>query len=174
MHEAMHDPLTNLPNRRLFANRLEHALEWNKRHPQDIFAVIYLDFDRFKLINDSLGHSVGDEMLVMLGQRLKSCVRTMDTVARMGGDEFSILLEGVESEAHILRVVKRLLNAFAKPFEIEDNTLIMTASMGVVMNLLKYQHIDDIIRDADIAMYNAKVQGKNNYQIFSSPCESKR
>ncbi len=167
MHEALHDPLTNLPNRRLFANRLEHAIEWNKRHPQDIFAVIYLDFDRFKLINDSLGHSVGDKFLVILGQRLKSCVRTMDTVARMGGDEFSILLEGVENNDHIIQVVERLLEEFAKPFEIEGNTLIMTASMGVVMNLLDYQQIDDIIRDADIAMYSAKVQGKNNYQIFS-------
>lgn len=165
-HDALHDPLTNLPNRRLFANRLEHAIEWNKRYPNDLFAVVYLDFDRFKIINDSLGHNVGDELLVGLARRLESSIRAMDMVARMGGDEFAILLEAVKSTEEVIITVKRLHASLEAPFEAYGNSIAMTASIGVVVNLLSYEQIDDIIRDADIAMYHAKVNGKNGFRIF--------
>jgi len=166
VHEALHDPLTILPNRRLFINRLEHAIEWNKRHPDELFALIYLDFDRFKVVNDSLGHTVGDQLLIELARRLKSCTRTVDTVARMGGDEFAILLETVGSEEVVGKAIKRIQESLVAPFEVHGNSIIMTASIGVVMNLHPYEQIGDIIRDADIAMYSAKVGGKNNYKVF--------
>jgi len=166
IHEALHDPLTNLPNRRLFINRLEHTREWNTRHPRDRFAVVYLDFDRFKIINDSLGHSVGDELLAALANRLKSAVRTADTVARMGGDEFAILLEGVQNDAEVLSVLQRITDHLNRLFEVAGNSIVVTASMGVVMNPHGYERIDDIMRDADFAMYRAKVGGKNQYKVF--------
>jgi diguanylate cyclase (GGDEF)-like protein len=165
-HEALHDPLTNLANRRLFLNRLEHALEWNKRHPDDLFAVVYLDFDRFKVINDSLGHNTGDLLLVAVARHLKASVRAMDTVARMGGDEFAILVEAVNSNDEILAVVERLRESLTAPFEVRGNKATMTASIGVVLNLLQYARPEDILRDADIAMYSAKAAGRNRYKVF--------
>ncbi len=166
IYEALHDPLTSLPNRRLFISRLEHSREWNKRYPNDLFAVVYMDFDRFKGVNDSLGHSVGDELLVSLANRLKSAVRSADTVARMGGDEFAILLEGVRNEEEVHAILERLQDRIATPFEIFGNLIVMTASIGVVLDPRGYERIDDIIRDADFAMYRAKVSGKNSYKVF--------
>jgi diguanylate cyclase (GGDEF)-like protein len=166
IHEALHDPLTNLPNRRLFINRLEHAIEWNKRYPDDLFAVLYLDFDRFKVINDSLGHNVGDQLLIEMAKRLKQSIRSMDTVARMGGDEFAILLEAIKGDDEIFTIIKRLQRNLNAPFKADGNPIVMTASIGVVINLLRYEQIDDIIRDADIAMYSAKFGGKNNFKVF--------
>jgi len=165
-HEALHDPLTNLANRRLFINRLEHALEWNKRHPDDLFAVVYLDFDRFKVINDSLGHNTGDLLLVAVARHLKASVRAMDTVARMGGDEFAILVEAVNNNDEVISVVERLRESLTAPFEVRGNTVTMTASIGVVLNLLQYARQEDILRDADIAMYSAKAAGRNRYKVF--------
>lgn len=165
-HEALHDPLTNLPNRRLFFNRLEHAMQWNRRHPDDLFGVIYLDFDRFKVINDSLGHSVGDLLLVAVARYLKSSVRAMDTVARMGGDEFAILLEAVSSNAEIIAIVERLQANLAAPFEVRGTSVSLTASIGIVLNLLQYERREDVLRDADIAMYSAKAGGRNRYKVF--------
>lgn len=165
-HEALHDPLTNLANRRLFANRLEHAIEWNKRHPDDLFAVIYLDFDRFKIINDSLGHNVGDQLLLGMAQRLKLSVRAVDTVARMGGDEFSILLESFKNDDEVFVIVKRLQENLNAAFEVDGHSIVITASIGIVLNLLRYENVEDIMRDADIAMYTAKVGGKNGSQVF--------
>jgi Amt family ammonium transporter len=165
MHEALHDALTNLPNRRLFFDRLAHAIEWNKRSPGDLITVVYLDFDRFKVINDSMGPDVGDQLLVEMARRLKSSVRTMDTVARMGGDEFAILLEAAGNEKEVITIVKRLQKSLAAPFEADGNSIAITASIGIVMNLLRYEHMEDIMRDADIAMYNAK-GGRNDFKIF--------
>jgi len=165
-YEALHDPLTNLPNRRAFADRLEHAVERNKRHPHELFAVIYLDFDRFKIINDSLGHNIGDELLVGLAQCLKSSVRSMDTVARIGGDEFAILLEAAKHNDEIITIVKRLQKNIDVSFEVKGNFIVITASIGIVMNLPSYERIDDIVRDADIAMYSAKISGKNCFKVF--------
>jgi diguanylate cyclase (GGDEF)-like protein len=165
-HEALHDPLTNLANRRLFVDRLEHAIERNKRQYHDKFAVVYLDFDRFKIVNDSLGHDVGDQLLIALGQRLKASVRTIDTVARMGGDEFAILLEAYKSTDEVFMILKRLQENLTTPIEVSGNSLAMTASIGVVMNILAYELLGDIMRDADIAMYRAKISGKNSYKVF--------
>jgi len=165
-HEALHDPLTNLPNRRLLVNRLDHAIEWNKRHPNDRFAIVYLDFDRFKIINDSLGHNIGDQLLIGMARRLKSSVRTIDTLARLGGDEFAILLEAFKSDDEVFMIVKRLQENLAAPFEVEGNSIVTTASIGIVMNLLQYERLEDILRDADIAMYSAKVSGKNRFKVF--------
>lgn len=165
-HEALHDPLTNLPNRRMFVNRLEHAIEWNKRHPNDLFAVVYLDFDRFKVVNDSLGHNIGDQLLLGMAQRLIIVVRAVDIVARLGGDEFAILLEGFKTNEEVLLIVQRIQESLAAPFDVEGNSIVMTASIGIVMDLLRYERLDDILRDADIAMYNAKVSGKNRFKVF--------
>ena len=165
-HEALHDPLTNLANRRLFLERLEHAIESNRRQYHDKFAVVYLDFDRFKIVNDSLGHNVGDQLLISLGQRLKASVRAIDTVARMGGDEFAVLLESYKSTDEVFMILKRLQENLSARFEVSGNFLVMTASIGVVMNILDYERLDDIMRDADIAMYNAKISGKNSYKVF--------
>lgn len=173
-HEALHDPLTNLPNRRLFTSQIQHALAWNQRHSSQVFAVLYIDFDRFKIINDSLGHNVGDAILVGIAQRLKSSVRAVDTVARMGGDEFAILLEGVNTEDEVVAIVERLQRNMAAPFEVDGNSIVMTASIGIVPNLLNYEQIDDIIRDADIAMYSAKVSGRNQFRTLMQPCGMKR
>jgi diguanylate cyclase (GGDEF)-like protein len=167
-HEALHDPLTNLPNRRMFASQIQHALAQNKRNSSQVFAVLYLDFDRFKIINDSLGHNVGDNILIGIAQRLKSSVRAVDTVARMGGDEFAILLEAVNTENEVTMIVKRLQRNMAAPFEVDGNSIVMTASIGIVPNLFRYEQIDDIIRDADIAMYSAKVSGRNQFRAFDA------
>ncbi len=164
--EAFHDPLTDLPNRRLFFNRLEHALEWNKRHPDHLFGVVYLDFDRFKVINDSLGHSVGDLLLVSVARHLRVSVRSVDTVARMGGDEFAILLEAANSNEEIIEIVERLQESFVSPFELRGNSVIVSASFGIVLNLVQYKRLEDVLRDADIAMYSAKADGRNRYKVF--------
>jgi diguanylate cyclase (GGDEF)-like protein len=165
-YEALHDPLTNLPNRRLFANRLAYVLEWNKRHPNDLFAAVYLDFDRFKIVNDSLGHNTGDQLLVEMAGRLKASARATDTVARMGGDEFALLLDAVKSDDEIIRIVKRIQENLTAPFEVNGNFIVTTASIGIVMDLLQYERIDDVMRNADIAMYSAKASGKNCYRVY--------
>jgi diguanylate cyclase (GGDEF)-like protein len=166
-HEALHDPLTNLANRRLFVNRLEHAIEWNRRHPDDLFAVIYLDFDRFKVVNDSLGHTAGDLLLISLARVLRASVRAVDTVARMGGDEFAILLEAINDNEEVLAVARRLQESLSAPFEVQGSSIVMTASLGIVLNLLQYYgRQDDVLRDADIAMYRAKEEGRNRYKVF--------
>jgi diguanylate cyclase (GGDEF)-like protein len=165
-YEALHDPLTGLPNRRLFIDRLEHAIEWKKRHPDHRFAVLYLDFDRFKIINDSLGHSTGDQLLVRMAHRLRASVRTLDTVARLGGDEFAILLEAYNNDEEVFTIVTRLQASVTAPLELSGNSIVMTASIGIVMNLDRSEQMDDIMRDADIAMYRAKESGKNRFEVF--------
>jgi diguanylate cyclase (GGDEF)-like protein len=168
LHEVLHDPLTDLPNRRLFAERLRHAIDWGQRHPDGQSAVVYLDLDRFKVVNDTLGHNIGDQLLIEVAQRLTASIRNVDTVARMGGDEFAILLEDLKYAGEVFEIVSRLQENLAAPFESIDGGMVMTASIGIVMNLLQYQSIDDIIRDADIAMYGAKGGGKNCYRVFDT------
>jgi diguanylate cyclase (GGDEF)-like protein/PAS domain S-box-containing protein len=168
LHNALHDTLTGLPNRALFLDRLERAMERARRHPNTLFAVLMLDFDRFAMVNDSLGHAVGDHLLIAASGRLESCLRTADTIARIGGDEFIILLEDINNVSDVTQVAERLLEEMTVPFNLLGQKVIITTSIGVVLGSLSYDKPEDIMRDADIAMYRAKSQGRGRYAMFSS------
>ncbi|WP_215618332.1 EAL domain-containing protein [Leptothoe kymatousa] len=165
-YEALHDSLTGLDNRVCCLNRLELAIEQQKRNSHEHFSVLFVDLDNFKHINDSLGHLAGDQLLIQVSQRLKAIVREIDGVARLGGDEFLILLEKLESLNDALKTAYRLQNELQKPFYLEGREIFTSASIGVVFSNLSYQSVDEIIRDADIAMYRAKSQGKAGYAVF--------
>lgn len=164
-HMAYHDALTGLPNQRLFKNRLTHALEDAKRSGQNL-AVLYMDLDRFKLINDTLGHNVGDLLLQNVAERITGCLRKQDTVSRQGGDEFTILLPGLmHQEAE--QVVLDIFNAINKPFTLHDYQLYITPSIGISLYPSCGDQADILIKNADTAMYRAKEKGKNTYQFFN-------
>jgi diguanylate cyclase (GGDEF)-like protein/PAS domain S-box-containing protein len=166
IHDALYDTLTGLPNRNLFMERVKMAIDQNKRHAQRIFAVLFIDLDRFKLINDSLGHLSGDRLLVGIARRLEDCLRHTDTVARLGGDEFTILLAEVERYNDVTMVAERILEKLTVPFEIEGHQIFTSASIGIVFGSTEYQTGADMLRDSDIAMYRAKDMGKGCYAIF--------
>ena len=167
-HDAFHDALTGLPNRALFKDRLAQAVEREKRRPENGFAVLFLDFDRFKVINDSLGHEVGDKLLVALGERLRDCVRPGDTVARLGGDEFTLLLEDLaQGGSEAVKTAERVQQALKRPFQLAGQTLALTVSIGVVPSMLGYEHAEEVLRDANLAMYEAKKRGRAGYRLFS-------
>ncbi len=163
-HQAFHDPLTGLPNRVLFQDRLEHALARAARRAP--VAVLYLDLDRFKTINDSLGHEAGDALLVAVAERLQRCVRPEDTVTRLGGDEFAILLEGVRDSGDAVRVAERVGGALGAAFTVGDHQMFVSTSVGIAYTGHDGATTGDLLRDADIAMYRAKAAGKARYQIF--------
>lgn len=167
-HQALHDPLTQLPNRLLFMDRLEHALARTERHEESI-AVLFLDLDNFKLINDSFGHAVGDQLLLQVADRLDSCMRPQDTVARFGGDEFTVLLEdGVEVD-DATHVAKRILEELRAPFALLGYEVFVTASIGIALsgrNPGRRNLMEDLLRNADVAMYRAKTAGKAGYAVF--------
>jgi diguanylate cyclase (GGDEF)-like protein len=165
-YEALHDPLTDLPNRRLFITRLEHAHALNKRNADYLCAVLYLDIDKFKNINDIMGHEAGDQLLKQIADRLKSCVRDTDTIARMGGDEFAILLEAVSPQDDVISIIQRLQGNLASPYELQGIAIESGISIGVTTNIAVYQQLDDILRDADTAMYRAKANGGNQFIVF--------
>jgi diguanylate cyclase (GGDEF)-like protein len=165
-HEVVHDALTALPNRRYLRDRLERVLARLRRHPERGFAVLYLDVDRFKVINDSLGHAVGDAVLREVAERLNECVRTPDVVARLGGDEFAILLEELDTEDTPARVAQRIIDALARPMPIAGRDLACSASIGIAHGELRHANADDVLRDADVAMYRAKSRGKQRYELF--------
>jgi diguanylate cyclase (GGDEF)-like protein/PAS domain S-box-containing protein len=162
---AHFDPLTGLPNRLLLNDRSEHALNVARRN-QQCLALMFLDLDHFKNINDSLGHRVGDEVLVALAMRLKSAVREQDTVARLGGDEFIVLLPDTDA-AGAARVADKLLQTTLKPFQIEQNELTVTPSIGIALYPQDGTDLDTLSRSADAAMYKAKEEGRNNYRFFT-------
>lgn len=166
VHEALHDPLTDLPNRRLFFNRLEHAYAWSKRNPDNLCAVLYLDLNKFKTINDSMGHEAGDHLLKQVASRLKSMVRDIDTVSRMGGDEFAILLEAASTSEDLTTIIQRIQASLALPYDLQGREIVSGASIGVVMSIAAYEQMDDILRDADTAMYHAKASGGNQFKVF--------
>jgi diguanylate cyclase (GGDEF)-like protein/PAS domain S-box-containing protein len=168
VYNAFHDALTGLPNRALLVDRLEHALQRYKRHPENIFAVLYMDLDRFKVVNDSLGHNAGDQLLIDFAGKLEERVRAADTVARLGGDEFVILLEDIEGEMDAQRIAERILEELQQPFIIEGQTIFTTASIGIVVSADDHQRAEDVLRDADIAMYSAKSQGRGRYNLFNA------
>jgi diguanylate cyclase (GGDEF)-like protein/PAS domain S-box-containing protein len=163
---AFYDDLTNLPNRVWFRERLTDAIERFKRQPNYLFAVLLLDLDRFKVVNDSLGHFSGDQLLNAVADRLISASRVVDTVARLGGDEFAILLEGLKSQQEAITVTNRILRQFHQPFRIENQEIFTNASIGLVMSSVGYTKLEEVLRDADIAMYRAKASGKGCYQLF--------
>jgi diguanylate cyclase (GGDEF)-like protein/PAS domain S-box-containing protein len=168
LHLAFHDVLTGLPNRALFMNRLKYAVDYSKRHPDYLFAVLFLDLDRFKLINDSLGHTFGDQLLFTVAQRLQECLRSIDIAARIGGDEFIILLAGIKDVNEVIGVVERIQNQLALPVVIGGQEVSTTASIGIALSITGSKEPEDFLRDADIAMYRAKTQGRACYEIFSN------
>jgi diguanylate cyclase (GGDEF)-like protein/PAS domain S-box-containing protein len=167
-HQALRDSLTELPNRSLFMDRLGQAVARARRGQQWRYAVLFLDLDRFKVINDSLGHLAGDELLVAFAARLKTCLRPGDTVARMAGDEFTLLLEGVGSAPDATRVADRALESLKTPFRLGGHEVFVTVSIGIVIGGAEYADPQDILRDADTALYRAKALGKNRHQVFDA------
>ena len=164
--KAYYDSLTNLPNRDWFTERLTDAVERVKRNPNYQFAVLYLDLDNFKKVNDCLGHLVGDRLLVAVAQRLSKVFRSFDTVARLGGDEFGVILESLQNAKQSYKVAQRIIKSLSTPFIIEGNTISTGCSIGIVANTAGYE-IDDLIRNADIAMYRAKAKG-GGYEVFDT------
>lgn len=166
-HLAHHDPLTGLPNRLLFQDRLYQALEQAKRQ-QQVLAVLFIDLDNFKTINDTLGHAVGDQLVKAVGERLTHCVRSADTVARLSGDEFTSLLVNISNPQDAARVARKIISALAKIFVVEGHELSITASIGLSFYPKDGEDNNTLIKNADTAMYRAKQQGKNNYQLYTS------
>lgn len=167
IHDAFHDPLTGLPNRALFADRLAHAVAHHRRNRADTFAVLFIDLDDFKRVNDSLGHRAGDELIVQLALRLNACLRDEDTLARMGGDEFTVLLENAAdvSEAH--RVAERLMAALEQPFRLnKEEDLFASVSIGIAAASTGDESAEELLQCADLAMYRAKTLGKGRYEVY--------
>lgn len=165
--QALRDSLTGLPNRVLFLDRLNQAMGRQKRRDQYLFAVLMIDLDSFKRVNDSLGHQAGDILLQEVAQRLSNCLRSMDTVARMGGDEFAVLLEDFQDQQEAIEITRRLLAEVRQPLTIMGRAITVSASVGVVLNTDRYSSPDDLLRDADISMYRSKELGKNQFKVFS-------
>jgi predicted signal transduction protein with EAL and GGDEF domain len=190
-HDAMHDPLTGLPNRALFLDHLQRAVVHHKRHPEFMFAVLFIDIDRFKIINDSLGHGVGDQLIAQVGKRFVAVLRgddvlsrperarpdsvrpgsaqasEGDTLARIGGDEFTVFLDGIREVADTVRVAERILATLAtQPFVVVSQDIYVSASIGIAFSGSGYESADDMLRDANLAMYRAKNAGKARYEIF--------
>ena len=164
-HQALHDPLTGLPNRALFLDRLGHALARSERSGKSS-AVLFLDLDNFKYVNDSLGHEAGDKLLVEVGRRLPRCLRAGDTAARLGGDEFVVLLEEIADEAEAQTVALRVAEGLEAPFLVARQEVFVTASLGLAVGVPRQDEPEDLLRSADIAMYAAKREGKNKHVVF--------
>jgi diguanylate cyclase (GGDEF)-like protein/PAS domain S-box-containing protein len=167
-HAAFHDALTGLPNRTRLGDRLSLAVERARRSAGYRFAVLFIDLDRFKVVNDSLGHDLGDRLLVDLSRRLEGCVRKVDTVARLGGDEFAILLDGIKGPEDATDVAARISESLVRPFDLGGHEFSTTASIGIAYSSAGYERHEDILRDADTAMYRAKANGKNRYEVFDA------
>jgi diguanylate cyclase (GGDEF)-like protein/PAS domain S-box-containing protein len=172
LHDAFHDSLTGLPNRALFMDHLKLAVNHCSRIKGYLFAVLFIDLDRFKVINDSLGHLAGDELLVAIGRRLEICLRDGDTIARLGGDEFTILLDGIKDYADAQRVAERVKEVLEQPFALSGRELFVTASIGIKYSGVTDEEPEDLLRDADTAMYSAKALGKAQYQEFDARMHS--
>lgn len=168
LHNAFHDALTDLPNRALLLDRLRVCLTRAKRHKNSQFAVVFIDLDRFKLVNDSMGHRIGDQVLVQVARRLQRCLRAADTVARLGGDEFGILLEDVQQIGDVSHVIERVRQELALPVYVEGREVFTSASMGIALSATGYEEAEDLLRDSDTAMYRAKAQGTGQHEVFDA------
>jgi len=166
LRNAFHDALTGLPNRALFIDHLKLAINRTQRLEGHIYTVLFIDLDRFKLINDSLGHLVGDQLLINIARTLEQCLRPGDTIARVGGDEFTVLLEDLYDESEAISIANRIQKDLSTPFMIDGREVFTTVSIGVAPSSPGYENPSDILRDADTAMYRAKLMGKNRYEIF--------
>jgi diguanylate cyclase (GGDEF)-like protein/PAS domain S-box-containing protein len=167
LKNAFYDNLTGLPNRALFIDRLSQSIKHTKRRADYLFSVLFLDLDRFKVINDSLGHMVGDQLLIAVAQVLKKCLRSGDTVARLGGDEFIILLDDNNVNEDAITVSNRICQKLGESFNLSQHQVVISTSIGIVYSTLGYENPEDILRDADIAMYRAKMNGGATYSVFN-------
>jgi diguanylate cyclase (GGDEF)-like protein len=167
-HQVMHDSLTGLPNRGYLRDRIDRVLAYVRQHPERHCALLYLDVDRFKIVNDSLGHLAGDEVLKEIATRLAGCVRHPDLVARLSGDEFAILLDDVASPAVATAVAQRVMDALGEPLLVAGKELQPTASVGIAIGDARYQGADEVLRDADTALYRAKELGRKRYELFDA------
>ncbi|MCM0754639.1 EAL domain-containing protein [Desulfovibrio aminophilus] len=167
-HQALHDPLTGLANRTLCLDRIRQAVERSRRRPGYNFAVIFVDLDRFKLVNDSMGHKFGDTLLVETGSRLLECVRDLDTVARLGGDEFVLVLEELEAPRRAIQVVRRVREVLGREFQLGQRVVQLTASIGVVVDTRHYRAPEDVLQNANLAMHRAKEMGRDRFKVFTN------
>ena len=165
--QALRDNLTGLPNRVLFMDRLNRAMTRQQRNADYRFAVLMIDLDSFKRVNDTLGHQAGDHLLQEVASRLTHCLRGVDTVARMGGDEFAVLLEDFQSNQEAIAITRRMLDAIRRPLTVLEREVLVSASVGVVLQTERYTSPNDLLRDADISMYRSKELGKNQFKVFS-------
>jgi len=165
-YETLHDSLTGLPNRALLLQRLEQAIQRHIANPKDLFAVLFIDLDRFKVINDSVGHLVGDDLLFQVGGRIRACLKTRDVVARLGGDEFAVLLESISDAGKAPQIAERIINELHTPFRLGTKEIFTSASIGVALSSLHYQQPEELLRDADAAMYHAKDRGRHRVAMF--------
>ncbi|HEX7325629.1 MAG TPA: EAL domain-containing protein [Rhodanobacteraceae bacterium] len=165
-YETLHDALTGLPNRILLMQRLEQALERFHADRTQGFAVLFMDLDRFKVINDSVGHLIGDDLLFQAGDRVRACVKSEDVVARLGGDEFGVLLEGVHDEERACRIAKRIIDGLNAPFHLGSKEVFTSTSVGITLAAAHYRRPEELLRDADSAMYRAKADGRHRYAVF--------
>jgi diguanylate cyclase (GGDEF)-like protein len=169
VYDAFHDALTGLPNRALFMDRLQHVITASQRRPgHHYYAVLFLDMDRFKTINDSLGHTIGDQLLVMVGRKMADCIRPGDTVARLGGDEFAILLENISEPPRAADVAERVQKKLAAPIDVKGHEIFTSVSIGIALAAQRYERPEQVLRDADVAMYEAKGRGTSCYEIFDA------
>lgn len=167
-YQALHDPLTGLANRTLCLDRIRQAMERSQRRENYFFSVAFVDLDRFKVINDSLGHAFGDKVLIEVGQQLKRCVRGLDTVSRYGGDEFVLLMEELVTPREAVNIVRRVRELFGEPFVIDDYDVQLSCSIGVVLSPLDNSQPEEVLQNANIAMHRAKVHGRDRIKIFNS------
>jgi diguanylate cyclase (GGDEF)-like protein/PAS domain S-box-containing protein len=167
IHDAFHDALTNLPNRALFMDRLSQTIKRTTRKSRNLFSVLLIDIDRFKVINDSLGHAAGDQLLIKISNSLVECLRPSDTIARLGGDEFAILLEEVNDTNDVNNLIKRIQERLSRPFNLNGHEIFITGSIGIAFGYQDTNEPDTMLRNADIAMHHAKANGRNRFEIFS-------
>ncbi|MBF0224885.1 MAG: GGDEF domain-containing protein [Desulfobacterales bacterium] len=166
-HQAFHDSLTGIPNRILFIERILHAFERSKRRNEYNFSVLQVDIDRFKNVNERFGHLAGDNVLIEISNRFKLCLRTIDTVARIGGDEFAILVEEFSSFNEVIQIAKRIKSVIEQPFIVDKDTVHVSASIGIVLKTKYYQVPEDILRDAEISMHRTKKTDKGHFKVFN-------